>query len=334
MFLRIILTIIFSSVLVFFSNCSKSTDPPPPPPPPPQPPPSDTIGITPVSGLYYRGKMGSSVMDNQIEFKVTDSLGYILANTFLNFELIKGDGSLSADSAMTDDSGKVTINYSFDATLGHAVIRAKHSNVDSVDIFLRANTLILGNSGQGQYVLFDDRYIDIKNFNGEPHSIDVLGPGVFIIVANYEAELGVVFILYDPDTNGVIDDSSHVFGVVAVDSVFPQLPDSSTFSARYENKTKDSIGIGSFFLRDIFFTFLPETPVTITFQDDPLLPAIRIQYTTPLFLDMLCNTLDTAVFQMVINEEFDKTLFSKNSIPDMSESDSALRYYLINKRRK
>ncbi len=265
------------------------------------------------NGKYYKAIMGTDSTEKLLELTLFGSDGLPFSDTLISIAIIEGDGTLLSDTVRTDLFGKALISYTFDGLLGHAHLRATFNNMESVDFFVRANTLIYGNSGQAQYVLFDDRLGDIKNFNGEPNSIDVLGDDVIIVIANYEATLGMVILIYDPDTDGIVTDSSHVFGVIVVDSVFPQPPDSSTFSARYEGKTSDSVGIGSFFWRDIFVQMGDPFPIFSAVVDDPILPYIKINYDTRKF-EFLCEPIDTAVFQIYLREDLDSSLFLSGSL--------------------
>ena len=72
--------------------------------------------------------------------------------------------------------------------------------------------------------MLDDTYGDILDYNGTPVSLDVI-PDVDIVVANYEATLGVVFVIYDTNGDGVIEETSPIYSVLVVDSVYPQPPD-------------------------------------------------------------------------------------------------------------
>ena len=104
------------------------------------------------NGLFYKGNMGSSTLDQPLNFVVVNATGGILTKPWIKFELIEGDGTLSADSLQPGAGGTATLEYRFWGSMGHAIIRAKVPEVDSVDVYVRANTLIPGEGGQGQYV--------------------------------------------------------------------------------------------------------------------------------------------------------------------------------------
>ncbi|NOY88567.1 MAG: hypothetical protein GXO93_04130, partial [FCB group bacterium] len=179
-------------------------------------------------------------------------------NNWVYFSTIIGDGSFLDDSLKTDSLGMVTAHYNFGGVLGHAEIMAKVKNIDSVTVNIRANTLIPGVNGQGQYILFSDNYSDVKDYDGAPLSIDI-DPAQWILYANYEKSLGVVVVLEDINQDSVVVDSTNVLGVI-VNTV-------------YKGKTADSIGIGSTIgdLRNAY-----GAPDTIKY--DPPAPAIYIRY--------------------------------------------------------
>ena len=265
--------------------------------------PTVPAGLVAIHGLYYQGSMGDSVFNHPLELAVRDDGDNYLPGQQIQLSPIEGDGTLSARSAVTDSTGIARFSYLFSGSLGHAVIMATVGDKDTAYIELRANTLIPGDNGQGQYVLLDDSYADVLNFNGPPVSIDHVG---WIAVANYEATLGVVVLIYDPDEDGVIDGSSPVYGVIVVDSVYPQPPDGVNMSARYEGKTADSIGIGSSYHRDILPVYGEAD--TIIYDNDPVLAAQVVAYDS-LHLKFWCTVPDTVVFQMDLFEVIDTTLF-------------------------
>ncbi|MFQ5453512.1 MAG: hypothetical protein ACE5D6_04925, partial [Candidatus Zixiibacteriota bacterium] len=124
--------------------------------------------ITAVNGFYYKAVMGTDSVDASLSFLVVDKSGDSLPDQWVYFSRIVGDGTFISDSLKTDSTGTVTAEYIFDGLMGHAEIMAKIKNVDSVTVSVRASTLIPGINGQGQYVLFNDAYADVKNFNGTP----------------------------------------------------------------------------------------------------------------------------------------------------------------------
>jgi hypothetical protein len=130
----------------------------------------------------------------------------------------------------TDVQGKVQPSYSFSGSKGHAIVRALWSQKDTLDLFLRANTLVWGDSAQGQYVRIGDTYSFVKAFNGQPERVDT-DPNDWFTYAVYESQLGVVVMLNDIDQDGGASNFETVHEIF-VNSVY-----SETFS--------NGIGIGS-----------------------------------------------------------------------------------------
>ncbi len=283
---------------------------------PPKPPVPD--GVAAVNGIFYRGNMGSDDMDQPLVFAVADNKGAYVPDQWIHFSLMIGDGVISADSLKTGSDGKATLAYTFSGSLGHAEIRAIARNLDTTYVYLRANTLIPGDHGQGQYVLLDDTYADVVDYNGPPVALDTF-PVLGIAVANYEATLGVVVVIYDTDENGIIEPTSPVYGVLVVDSVFPQPPDSSTKSARYEGATRDSIKIGSSYWADINPNPVYGEYDSLKFADDPILPALVLYYGS-LHLEFWCHPSDTTVYQISIFEEFDVSLYESPPVREAIDS--------------
>ncbi len=225
--------------------------------------------------------MGDTIPDTVLQFAVADKNDNYLPNQQIQLYRVEGDGHLNPKSITTDSSGIAGFPYVFNGSLGHAVIRLIAPDVDTLDILLRANTLIHSPGGQAQYVLFDDTYGDVKKFNGDPASVDTYDdhPKIYI---NYEDALGVVVVVYDLDTNGVIYDTSSVYGVI-VNTV-------------YEGKTADSIGIDSpiDLLRSAY-----GTPNSIEYSADDT--AIVVEYES-LGLTFYCDSVDTNVEEIHLIE--------------------------------
>lgn len=245
--------------------------------------PGTPSGVTAVNGLYYKAIMGSSSVDNPIEFTVADEDSNPMPNQWVRFSILEGDGTLSSDSLATDSVGTVTAEYTFDGALGRAEIMATVRNVDSVAVSVRANTLIPGIDGQAQYVLFNDHYSDVKDFNGNPASVDP-DPVSWILYANYEAALGVVVVIDDLNQDSVAVDEADVLGVI-VNTV-------------YTGKTADSIGIGSA-IADVRAAY--GAPDTVRYDPtDP--PAVYIRYNglgLTFYGDL---SADTTVFEIHLSE--------------------------------
>jgi hypothetical protein len=206
-----------------------------------------------------------------------------------------GDGELSHRSITTDSSGTAGFWYAFTGDSGHAVIRLVAEGIDSLDIFLRANTLIPGPHGQGQYVLFDDTFADVKNFNGLPASVDV-DPDYWVVYANYESALGVVVVIEDANQDNSAADWEEVKGVI-VNSV-------------YKGTTTDTIpiGIGSSIsdMRAIF-----GDPDTVRYDPIPP-PAVYIRYLSKGLTFYGNFTTDTNIVEIHLSENIISTTARKN----------------------
>ena len=304
---RLLLSLIL--IIGIVSGCGCSDDDPPKPPQP--------TGLVAVNGEIYRGEMGNIVIDQPLEFGVNNSSGDYIADQWVHFTLLEGDGSLSADSIKSGSNGLVTLEYNFSGSFGYATIRAIARNIDTTAVYLRANVLIPGDHGQAQYVLLDDTYGDVVDFNGPPVAVDAY-PSLEIAVVNYEATLGVVVVIYDPDADGVIEANSPVFSVIVVDSVYPQPPDNNTMSARYEGTTIDGIGIGSHWQEDIVPIYGIPDFVTPD-NSDPNLLTHKVIF-LDLNLTFWCRQLDSTVYQIDIAEEFDGSLSGGTSSASIVDS--------------
>jgi hypothetical protein len=259
-----------------------------------------------VNGEYYRGVMGDTTLIPTLDLAVNDKSGKPVPNVWVVFEILEGDGALAADSLRTNSAGRVHLTYDFSGILGRATVQALVRSLDTVQVVLRANTLIPGQHGQGQYVLVDDTYGMVTVLNGPPVSLDTVADFSEVMVANYEATLGVVFVVYDTNQDHAIEPTSPIFSVIVVDSVYPQPPDGTTKSARYEGKTADSIGIGSRFIPDIINAYGGTSNIHF---DSEFPPSIVFTY-DDLSLTFWCHQADTTVFQIDIAEPFDWSFYS------------------------
>ena len=210
---------IFFAVILNGCGGDKPTDPPPGP-----------DNVFSVNGNFFKAVMGDTLTDRSLNFVVRDKNNSNLSDQWLYFDLLSGDGILSADSIKTDSNGIAHLTYAFDSLLGHADIQFLARGIDTAAIEIRANTLIPGVGGQAQYILFEDTYLDCKNYNGQPASVDV-DLTRWITYANYESALEVVFVINDTNKNNSAEDSEDVLAVI--------------LTSGYTGKTKDSIGIGS-----------------------------------------------------------------------------------------
>ncbi|MDH3889679.1 MAG: hypothetical protein OEV49_01230 [candidate division Zixibacteria bacterium] len=309
---RLLLSLIL--VIGIVSGCGCNGDDPPQPPNP--------TGVMAVNGQVYKGVMGGSGLDQPLQFGVKNSSGSFVVDQWIHFSLLEGDGSISADSIKSGSDGLVTLEYNFSGNMGHATIRAIARNLDTLEVYLRADLLVPGDHGQGQYVLLDDTYGDIVDFNGPPVSLDVF-PGAEILVANYEATMGVVFVIYDTDTNGVIEATSPIFSIIVVDSVYPQPPSGATMSARYEGTTIDGLGIGSHWWNE-FIPIYGFPDFVIVDNSDPNLLSHKVVFDA-LHLTLWSRQSDSTVYQIDIAEEFDVSLFE--APPSGPAIDSVLNRY-------
>lgn len=181
------------------------------------------------NGLYYRGTMNSSVLSPELVLSATDSAG-ASANQWIRFNLLSGDGAFAADSVQTDFFGKARPVYSFSGSKGHAVIQAVWPAKDTLDLYLRANALVWGDSAQGHYVRIGDQYSFVKVFVGQPERVDV-DPNYWLTYAVYESALGVVVILNDLDQDEGASDFETVNGIIV--------------NGGYSGTFTNGIGIGS-----------------------------------------------------------------------------------------
>jgi hypothetical protein len=242
-----------------------------------------------VNGLYYKGEMGSSTLSPAMEFAVVDGIGLPIPSQWLYFSTLEGDGALSQDSALSDAAGLAPVSYEFSGALGHAVVRATAPGADSsesIDVYVRANTLIPGIGGQGQYILFNDLYSVVKNFNGNPESVDE-DPGYWLNYAVYEAALGVVFMVIDDNQNADADDDESVIGVI-VNTV-------------YDKTTPEGIGIGATYPELVAAYGLPERSGFNQYY-----PLDTILFYDTRGLIFWCNRSDTVVNEIHLVEPLPK----------------------------
>jgi hypothetical protein len=250
--------------------------------------------IVAFNGLYYKA---DSLQQKPLRFAVVDKNDSYLLGQLIRLELVEGDGTLS-DTAITTDTvtGIAEFSYDFTGNLGHAVVRLIAPDIDSLDIQIRTDILLPGPGGQAQYVLFDDVYTDVKNFNGLPASVDVF-EGSSVIYVNYEAELGVVVMFYDLDTNGVIYDTSSVYGVIV----------NTNDHTTYTGTTPEGIGIGSTIdsLRSAY-----GQPDSVWWDSRP--PASVVVEYDSLGLTFYCDPSDTSVFEIHLVEMIPSATNSTN----------------------
>jgi hypothetical protein len=211
--MRIIVPILLIAIFILSALILTTCGDDPPNGPDPKP-----TGLIAINGLYFKGHMGDSTYHKTPEFAVADDAGKYIPNKQIQLELIAGDGTLAPKSIITDSTGIATIPYKFSGSLGHAIIRLTVPGTDTLDIYLRAEVLIPGEHGQGQYVLFDDILEDVKNFNGQPERIDI-DPYVWQNYAVYENSLGVVVVIQDTNQDSLANNNEDVTTVI-VNTVF------------------------------------------------------------------------------------------------------------------
>ncbi len=181
------------------------------------------------NGLLYKSVMNGTTTIPELVFTVIDSVGPAADQT-IQFEILSGDGHLESTLALTNSYGKVRPTYVFSGVLGYATLRAIWPNRDTVDVRLRASTIIPGYSPQGQFIRLGDSLSLVKAFNGEPvsNTPDAVN---FLNYVDYKEELGLVFVIADHDRSGIGDDNEPVYGVF--------------MSGKFAEKSADGWGVGS-----------------------------------------------------------------------------------------
>jgi len=252
--------------------------------------------------------MGDTIPDKVLQFAVADKNDNYLPNQQIQLYLMEGDGHLNPKSVTTDSTGIASFPYGFTGDSGHAVIRLVVEGIDSLDIFLRANTLIPGPGGQAQCVLFDDTYADVKNFNGLPASVDV-DPDYWVVYANYESALGVVVVIDDANKDESAADWEEVKGVI-VNTV-------------YSKKTAQGIGIGSPIdsVRGVY-----GEPNRIWFYDlgPPEEWAVVFDYDS-FGLSFFCDTVGTNVEEIHLTEWIPITVSGGDSATNRALSNARIK---------
>ncbi|RKX24357.1 MAG: hypothetical protein DRP45_08390 [Candidatus Zixiibacteriota bacterium] len=191
------------------------------------------IGLEAVNGLYYKGEMNSSVQTPLLQFRAAGDTSLVTPNTWASFSIIEGDGTLTSDSGLIDDGQIAQTAYDFSGSLGHAVVRAIISGTDTLDVQVRANTIIPGTNGQAQYVLLSDTYADVKHFNGDPYRVDYPPQDPDNSYAVYEDTEGLVVAVEDTELPWDLIQDNEPVDVILITGVLAGC------------ETADGIGIGS-----------------------------------------------------------------------------------------
>ncbi len=242
--------------------------------------------IQAVNGIYYTGFYGgSTVLNPAPEFTVRDIFGNLVAGQKIQLSQIEGDGSFvgndGATQMETGPDGVAEFSYRFDGSLGHSIMRLIVPEVDSLDVFLRANVLIPGATGQGQYVLLSEWYADVVLWNGQPESFDTSGAmGGSFYYANYSSSLGLQFLFDRP--SGQPTDTSQVLGVVA--------------EPPYTGDTPEGIGVGST-IADVRAAYGDPTNSTAVAAD-----TLRLEYDPILTIFDVAVETDTTVFRVILRD--------------------------------
>lgn len=188
------------------------------------------FSVNTINGQHYLGTLGSSVLQPELVFLIRDEANQALTLPSLHFNLAGGDGTISADSMLPGAGGEIPFSYDFSGSAGYGLIHAFVSEIDTLEIKVRADVLRLGPDGQGQYIKFDDTYADILALIGTPARVDP-SDDQWINYAVYEDELGVVLAVEDVNRNELFDANDSVFQIF--------------LTTNYTQQTPEGIGIGS-----------------------------------------------------------------------------------------
>ncbi|MBU2652519.1 MAG: hypothetical protein KKA81_16460, partial [Bacteroidetes bacterium] len=203
------LWILVFAALIVMAGCGgcgdKGTDPPKLP--------GNTI--VPLNGLLFKGAMGSDSLNKAPQFALTDVNGDRVIGAPIQVSLISGDGSGFPANVTTDASGVATLTYNFSGVKPFAALQLIVPDVDTATVLFRTDAIYPGIHGQASYAGFDDQWSEVRSWLGDPVSVDIIPPpNNTIIYVNYESTLGVVVMIYDLDRNGVLYDTSSVYGVI------------------------------------------------------------------------------------------------------------------------
>ncbi|MCB2229264.1 hypothetical protein KQH82_01015 [bacterium] len=221
-----------------------------------------TIGLVNPGGPYYTVVMGTDSLNKEMAVVYSDSTDTHVDGGYVRFEIVEGDGHLSADSNITDSEGRTTISYTMDGALPYAVIRAISDADDTlpVNMQIRGNVLRYGVDGQGQHIRFTDSLHSVLGFNGTPESID-RDPrnGVYLHYVVYETDQQVVTIMADTNQNLIADQYEGVVGIILTAGYPERFPEGIGLGSTYDQMVAaygapDSVGFdGTAPAADIYF---------------------------------------------------------------------------------
>ncbi len=183
----------------------------------------------------------------------------------VTFRVLSGDGLFSSDT-VTNVSGVATFSYAFTGSLGQAVVEATHED-DTLTFVLRAPVLIPGNNGQGDLILFSDRYADVKTWKGNPAGTVPLSGRAYNLALYDQAE-GLVVMVWDVNSNSQIEDTEPVRGVLATAYDTPNA---------YVHPTLDSLQVDVSPYRDVEAVYGPPDRAFLDLTD-PAVPAFEFQW--------------------------------------------------------
>lgn len=194
-----------------------------------------TVGLVAPNGLYFTTVMGTDSLNKEIAVVYSDSTDTHVNGGYVRFEIVEGDGRLSADSNITDADGRTTISYTMDGAMPYAVIRAISDADDTLkpNIIIRGNVLRYGADGQGQHIRFTDTLSSVLSLNGPSESIDV-DPFQYLHYVVYEDAQQVVVIMGDTNQNNIADQYEGVVGVILTDGYGEKFPEGVGVRSTYD----------------------------------------------------------------------------------------------------
>jgi hypothetical protein len=166
-------------------------------------------------------------VEPELQFVVLDASSNSLQLPWIHLTLNSGDGTL-VDDSVRPTGGFAETSYNFSGSDLAATIRAVVRDVDTVEAYVRASTIVPGE--RGQVIRLDDIYETVKQYNAEPDTVDE-DPYDWFHYAVYESSLGVVAIIDDSNFNHLADTYEPVYGVIV--------------NTIYAGTTAEGVGIGT-----------------------------------------------------------------------------------------